>query len=444
MSSQPADIPHSLRQSIPDGTSLCVALSGGRDSSVLLHALAGLRERARWQLRAVHVDHGLQSGADAWARHCARLCSALDVPLQLRQVVTARDAGHGIEAAARDARYAAFRAGIRPGEWLLTAHHEDDQLETVLLHLLRGSGVSGLSGIPASSDFSAGRLCRPLLSVSRASIEAYAQAHGLGWVDDPMNADLALDRNYLRAQVIPALRLRWPAAARAAGRSARLAGEAADLLEDLAQIDERAVMQGEVVALPPFRALDPARQRNLLRSLVRRRGWCMPPEQRLNAGLQQLLDARADRHPVLAWSGYEVRRYRERLYLIEARPVAGLAESHDWSGAGELQLGGPRGQLRLQPATGAGLAARILGGGMRVAFRSGGEAIRGDGDPHHRTLKYLFQKHAVLPWMRGHIPLIYVGGELMAVGDLWLADWAMARSDEAGAVLVWAGHAAIV
>jgi tRNA(Ile)-lysidine synthase len=443
MNSQPADIQQSLRQAIPHGASLCVALSGGRDSSVLLHALAGLRDRKWWRLRAVHVHHGLQIAADAWVSHCERFCAELGVPLQVRRVVTAKDSGRGIEAAARDARYAAFRAEIQPAEWLLTAHHEDDQLETVLLHLLRGSGVSGLSGIPADGEFAAGRLCRPLLGVAGACIAAYAQAHGLHWIDDPMNADVALDRSYLRGQVIPVLQRRWPAAARAAGRSARLAGEAAGLLEDLAHVDERAVMQGDTVDLPPFRALGAARQRNLIRSLVRRRGWSMPPEQRLAAGLRQLLDARADRHPVLAWSTHEIRRFRERLYLLEAGPAAGLPGSHVWNGTGMLLLGGPRGQLRLQPVTGAGLAARLLNDGVTVVFRSGGETIRGDGDPHHRRLKYLFQKHAVVPWMRDHVPLLHVRGELAAVGDLWLADWALAGLDEPGAVPVWEGHAAI-
>lgn len=444
MSSQLAEIPERLRQLIPDGTSLCVALSGGRDSCVLLHALAGLRDRARWQLRAVHVDHGLQSGAAAWARHCEQVCLDLDVSLRVQQVVTPRDTGRGIEAAARDARYAAFRAEIQSGEWLLTAHHEDDQLETVLLHLLRGSGVSGLAGIPADSDFAAGQLCRPLLGVSAASIAAYAQAYALCWIDDPMNADTTIDRSYLRAQVVPLLRRRWPAAARAAWRSARLAGEAAELLEALAHIDEQAVMQGETLSLPLFRALSAARQRNLIRSLVRRRGWCMPPEQRLRAGLQQLLEAQADRHPVLAWSGYEIRRFRDRLYFVQAKPADSFAESHAWNGEGILVLGGMRGQLRFQPATGAGLAVRILNDGIKVVFRSGGEAIRGGGDPHHRTLKYLFQRYALVPWMRSHIPLLYAGGELVAVGDLWLADWAMARPDEPGVVLVWEGHGAIV
>ena len=443
MSRQLADIPQSLSQSIPGGTSLCVALSGGRDSSVLLHALAGLRELTHWQLRAVHVNHGLQSRADEFARHCEQFCAELDVPLLVQQVVTPKDAGRGIEAAARDARYAALRAGIQPGEWLLTAHHEDDQLETVLLHLLRGSGVNGLAGIPSASDFAAGRLYRPLLEVSRVSIEGYARAHALRWIDDPMNADIALDRNFLRAEVIPALRQRWPVAARAAGRSARLAGEAANLLEDLARIDELAVMQGKNLSLPPFRALSTARQRNLIRSLARQRGWCTPPEQRLSAGLQQLLDARADRHPVLAWSDYEIRRFRERLYLIEVGVTVGQAEGHVWSGEGVLMLGGMRGQLCLHEAVGAGLAARVAGRGLRVAFRAGGEAVRSGGDVHHRTLKYLFQKHAVVPWMRGHIPLLYVGGELAAVADLWLADWAMARPGELGVVPVWEGHAAI-
>ena len=444
MSSPLADIPQSLREAFPGGASLCVALSGGRDSSVLLHALAGLRERTGWQLRAVHVDHGLQPAAAAWARHCAAFCASLGVPLRVRHVVPAIDAGRGLEAAARDARYAALGAELGPGEWLLTAHHQDDQLETVLLHLLRGSGVHGLAGIPSRSDFAQGRLCRPLLGVSCESIAAYAQEHALGWIEDPSNADTALDRNFLRARVVPALRQRWPAAALAAGRSARLAAEAADLLEDLARIDGDLVMQGETLSLPPFRELGAPRQRNLVRYLLRQRGWRMPPEQRLVAGLQQLVGARVDRHPVLAWSGYSIRRFRERLYFVADSPAVDQAEPHVWSGEGVLQLGGPRGELRLQPTTGAGLAARIVGGGLQVAFRAGGEAMRSDGDAHHRTLKYLFQQHAVVPWMRSHIPLLYVDGELAAVADLWLADWAVAGPGEAGLLVAWDGHAAIL
>jgi tRNA(Ile)-lysidine synthase len=447
MSNPPADLAQILRRSIPERASLCVALSGGRDSSVLLHALAGLRDEAGWQLRAVHVNHGLQPAAGDWARHCGEFCAALGVPLAVRQVVPLTDAGHGLEAAARDARYAALAAELRSGEWLLLAHHEDDQLETVLLHLLRGSGVSGLAGIPAGSDFAGGRLCRPLLGVSGATIEAYARRHALAWIEDPSNADVLLDRNFLRARVIPPLRLRWPAAARAAGRSARLAAEAAELLADLARIDAEAVVQGETLGLEPFRDLGAARQRNLVRYLARQRGWPMPPEQRLAAGLQQLLGARPDRHPVLAWSGHSIRRFRERLYLVATdpavAPVGSQAGSQAWSGEGSLQLGGLRGELRLQPAVGAGLAKRILDGGLQLAFRNGGEAMRGRGDAHHRTLKYLFQKHAIVPWMRSHIPLLYAGGELAAVADLWLAEWALARPGEPAVVVVWIGHAAI-
>ncbi|MBM4220674.1 MAG: tRNA lysidine(34) synthetase TilS [Gammaproteobacteria bacterium] len=438
-----ADIQQALRQSIPDRASLCVALSGGRDSSVLLHALAGMRAEAGWQLRAVHVNHGLQPAAGDWVRHCEEFCATLGVPLAVRRVRPQTDGGSGIEAAAREARYEAFAAELGPGEWLLLAHHEDDQLETVLLHLLRGSGVTGLAGIPAGSDFAGGRLCRPLLGVSGASIAAYARLHALGWIEDPSNADVALDRNFLRARVIPPLRMRWPAAARAAGRSARLAAEAAELLADLARVDAQAVMQGETLNLEPFRGLGETRQRNLLRHLVRQRGWPMPPEQRLAAGLRQLLDARPDRHPVLAWSGHSIRRFRERLYLVEADPGVHPDGSRSWNGEGSLQLGALRGELRLQPATGAGLARQVVDGGLQLAFRNGGEAMRSGGDAHHRSLKYLYQKHAVVPWMRSHIPLLYAGRELAAVADLWLADWAMARPGEPGALVSWTGHAAI-
>jgi tRNA(Ile)-lysidine synthase len=435
-----------LLRALPAAASLCVAFSGGRDSTVLLHALAGLADKAGWRLRALHVNHGLQAQSVAWAEHCAAAAASLGLPCALLQVAP-KKAGRGLEAAAREARYRALEAELRPGEWLLTAHHADDQLETVLLHLLRGSGVAGLAGIPRDAPFGAGRLCRPLLDVPAEALEIYGrqvlEPLRIEWLTDPMNADPAYDRGFLRQAVTPVLRQRFPAAAAATARSAAFAAEAAGLLGALAEGDAATLVSGDRLALRPFRALEPARQRNLLRHLARQRGWSIPPERRLREGLGQLLDAAAGRQPVLRWSGHEIRRFREHLYLLDVAVPPGTTggtEHHPWTG-GTLLLGGVRGELNLHPVIGAGLAPGVLADGLDVVFRTGGERLRAGADRHHRTLKFLFQSRGVVPWMRGHVPLVLARGRLAAVGDLWTAAWATAGTAETGQQIVWSGHA---
>jgi len=440
MAGQDPSIPGVVAALLPPGVQVCVAFSGGRDSAVLVHALAAIRVQHELTLRAVHVHHGLQAAADDWARHCAAFCAARAVPLTVLRLATPGNQGRGLEAAAREARYAALAGELKPGEWLLTAHHEDDQLETLLLHLLRGSGVAGLAAIPATGGLGGGRLLRPLLAVPAARIQAWAQAESLQWLDDPMNRDLALDRNYLRAEILPRLRRRWPAVASAAGRSAALAGEAAGLLGDLAAMDASSVAPDGHISLQGLAALSPARQRNLVRHLVRQRGWPAPPERRLREGLPQFLRAAPERHPLLAWGSHALRRYRGALYLLDLdEDLRWSGGPLNWNGAGVLELGGVRGRLRLESAAGTGLKPDIARD-LVVSFRSGGERVRAPGDPHHRTLKYLFQSHGVVPWMRPHVPLLHARGQLAAVGDLWVADWASAAPGEAGTRVIWEAH----
>lgn len=443
MADQLRSIPEIIAAQLPPGTRACVAFSGGRDSSVLIHALARIRAARPVMVRAVHVHHGLQPEADDWVRHCAAYCADRDVPLTVLRLETPRNRGRGLEAAAREARYAAIGEDLNPGEWLLTAHHQDDQLETLLLHMVRGAGVAGLAAIPVNAGFGRGRLLRPLLGVSTEDIQAWALGESLQWLEDPMNRDLHLDRNFLRAEVVPRLRSRWPAVADTAGRSAALAAEAAELLTDLATLDATTVTADGRVSVLALRELSPARQRNVIRHLVRRRGWLAPPERRLRAVLPQLTGSPAQRHPVLVWGGHAIRRYRGWLYLLDE--AGGLASGTPaltrWDGTGVLVLGGARGRLRLVSApAGTGLKA-ALAGELAVGFRSGGERVQARGDPHHRTLKYLFQTHGVVPWMRCHVPLIHAGGELAAVGDLWVADWASAQAKDPGVRIVWDSHA---
>jgi len=442
-----------LLQSIPSNTALCVAFSGGRDSTALLHALAGLRQESQFNLRAMHVNHGLQAAAQDWEEHCAALASRLDVPYSAVRVTVRTDGGHGLEAAAREARYAALRAGLQPGEWLLTAHHADDQLETVLLHLFRGSGVSGLAGIPRATPFGPGRLFRPLLAVPAAALIDYGAdlllPQGLVWLNDPMNADCAYDRSFLRHDVTPVLRRRFPAAAGAAGRSAALAAEAAGLLDELARIDSQEIVAAHRLSLEPLRKFSPARQRNLIRFQARERGWALPPERRLREGLTQLLEAAPGRQPVLRWSGHEIRRFRQHLHLLDTAALRVIPgdPALKLGGSRPLVLGGPRGVLSLHQGSRAGgaaaLASAVVADGLQVVFRSGGERVRAGTDRHHRTLKYLFQSRGIVPWMRCHLPLIFARGELAAVADLWTADWAASQPPERGFQILWSGHAPI-
>jgi tRNA(Ile)-lysidine synthetase-like protein len=280
--------------------SLCVAFSGGVDSTALLVALARKRS-ASLQLRAVHVDHGLRAASRQWAAHCRALARDLHVPLKVLTTKVARPRGTSLEAAAREARYRLLATELRPGEILLTAHHSDDQLETVLLQLLRGSGLPGISAMPALAPFADGLLARPLLSRSRAELERWVRQQGLTWVEDDTNVDDSLDRNYLRLRVLPLIRDRWPGSATAVARSARHAAEAQALLDTLARADIDRASYGESLSIKSLRALPPDRRRNALRFWITRTGYLAPDTKRLEEITGPLLDARPDANPFVEW-----------------------------------------------------------------------------------------------------------------------------------------------
>jgi tRNA(Ile)-lysidine synthase len=283
--------------------------------------------------------------------------------------------------------------------------------------------------------FGPGRLLRPLLAVDRARLAEHARAAGLTWIEDPTNRDTALDRNYLRHEVVPALRRRWPGLAAAIGRSARLAAEATALLDQVARGDSATAVADGLIELPALRRLEPARQRNLIRYVLYRRGLAPPSETQLRAGLEQLLTAGVDRQPLLRWPGGEVRRYRERLYVLDADPAqatAGLPAEYAWDGRAPLNMGPVRGRLRLVADDRVAPPAAVL----TVHFRHGGERLPDADRRHHKRLKKVFQERGVLPWMRAHVPLITGGGELLAVGDLWSSRALRSR-------IVWDRHAPI-
>lgn len=274
---------------------LCVALSGGCDSVVLTHLLSRLGLAGR--LSAIHVHHGLSPNADAWADFNTRYCRDLGIPLTIRHVAVELNSGLGLEAAARQARYAAFAESA--AECLLLAQHRGDQAETVLFNLLRGTGVTGAAAMPVERSLGAQRLLRPLLDISRNEIEAYAQANGLSWVSDESNADIALTRNYLRHEALIGLSKRFPAAEASLAQAAANFAEAAGLLDELAEQDWVLARAGEAARLAVLRQMSETRLKNLLRYRLRQLGWRVPVASRLDEFARQLRSAAPDRHPEL-------------------------------------------------------------------------------------------------------------------------------------------------
>lgn len=296
---------------LPRGSRVAVALSGGLDSSVLLDLSARYAAGNDLSLSAIHIHHGLNLRADAWAQACELGCARLGIQLELVRVSVPRDTGEGLEAAARRLRYQAFDA--LQVEHILLAHHANDQAETLLFNLMRGAGVRGAAGIPAITGTS-GRYLRPLLACLRADLEAYATHQGLSWVEDESNADTRFSRNYLRHEVVPVLEARFPAAVEGLSRAAEHFSEAQTLLDELARMD-LAGCKDFPVPVSLLRGLGEPRARNALRYLIAVHGLQAPGVKRLSEVLRQFMEARVDRHPSLDLPGYRLYRQRDAVHL---------------------------------------------------------------------------------------------------------------------------------
>ncbi|MGR8918494.1 MAG: tRNA lysidine(34) synthetase TilS [Gammaproteobacteria bacterium] len=418
---------------------LVVAYSGGCDSSVLLELVAGYAARRGLGVCAVHVDHGLDAGSHERARFCARAAAQSGIDARSLEVDGGPAPGQSVEAWARAARYARLAEVLPPGGCLLTAHHADDQAETVLLRALAGAGPHGLAAMRELRPFHHGFLGRPLLGLSRRDIEACARARGITWVDDPGNDDPRFRRNRLRRDALPALEYAQPGAVAGLRRLAALQRELADGIDRLCdQLTDAAT--GVPARLPlDLLAANEAWLRPFLlkRALVRSR---LPVcgQRHLEEILARLVGARRDASPLVAWSGAEARRYRETLYLMRPLAPAPPPEA-SWllDVARGLEL--PWGRLSLGPAGGPALSARqVSGARLEVGFRRGGEQLVPAGRRHRRALKKLFQEWGVPPWERSRTPLLYVDGELAAVGDRCVtAPFAAQPGAEEGRAVRW-------
>lgn len=401
-----------------------IAYSGGVDSHVLLHAVCELRQNNPWAVSAIHVNHGLHAEALVWEDHCLAVCQRLGVACTVEHLKVRAIGTEGMEAAARRLRYATLARHVGGTETLLTAHHLDDQAETVLLQLLRGAGVRGLAGMPVVMNFSGGALVRPLLGFTRAELLHYAEQHRLQWIEDTSNRDLGRSRNFIRHQVLPLLEQRWPQAKRVIARAGRHAAEASALVDTIAEVDLPFLTTGEhgTISIPALRRLESARRRNAIRYWIRQRGFAMPPAQLFEQIVHVVEQSPRSRHATITWPGAEVRRYRDRLLIVAPRPNADAKIDITWNFAQPLEVPGTGYILCLERTLGSGLSAqRLSGKTARVRLRRGGESIRLPGRQHHHKLKKLFQDAGVPPWERQRLPLIFIDEELVAVGDRWVS-----------------------
>lgn len=417
------------------GQRLGVALSGGRDSAALLVACARHAGQHAVALHALHVHHGLSAHADAWADACAVLAARHDVPLDVRRVAVADVAALGVEAAARQARYAALRAAAAALrlDAVMLAHHEDDQAETVLLQALRGAGPHGLAAMAARQrDAGALLWLRPLLAVPRAAIDDYVAAR-IAWVDDDSNATTAHRRNALRHEVMPAVATAFPSAARTLARVAAHQAEAAALLDDLAKQDAGGAFDGVTLACAALADLPAPRARNLLRWFLRGHGLPPPSTARLAAMLAQLAAPRRDAEVELAHAGVALGVHRGRIHVHAPAPPPYEVR---WQGERELRL--PHGRLAFLRQVGEGIATERLGaGGALVGPRAGGERLALHARRPRRALAAWLYDAGLPAWSRDALPLVRCAGEVVAVAALGVDVGWRAAPGQPGIGLAW-------
>jgi tRNA(Ile)-lysidine synthase len=411
-----------------------VGYSGGLDSHVLLHALVKSRHKlqADVQILGLYVHHGLSPNAETWARHCQSVCEGLGAEFACIRV-DVHGTGNGPEADARSARYAAFEKFLNATDTLLLAHHLDDQIETILYRLFRGSGLKGMGGMPVERVIGQSSLIRPLLSVSKQDLKIYAESKDLGWIDDESNFDMQIDRNYIRHEIVPVIRARWPAYKKTISRFAELAGADFQLLRELAEQDLDRLHKNidAPIDLEELRRLGGSRQKNAVLHWINNTGLPMPTQIQLLELVQQLNIKRPDAIQFISWSGVEIRVFKQKAYLME--PLAELESPFIWR-ADEPRLVGGR-VLAAQRVKNGGLID--AGKPFSIRFRQGGERCQPQGRAGSHPLKKIFQELEVPPWVRDRTPLIYQGEELVAAAGLFVCAGHVAQEGAEGWEVTW-------
>jgi tRNA(Ile)-lysidine synthase len=426
---------HFLSRYLKPNQHVLLALSGGLDSSVLLHLLAAAKQTIRFELHATHVHHGLSPNADAWADFCMQQCQLLNVPIEVVRVQLDLNAKQGIEAAARQLRYEAlfdFKVNGTAPNFVVTAHHQDDQAETLLLQLFRGAGVKGLASMGSIDE--SRRLMRPLLDVSRQTLQEYAEQQNIPWCNDESNDNTQYERNFVRHDVMPVLATHYPSVKSVLARTASHLAEANDLLDTLAKIDADKLLQNNSLCLQGLTGFDLPRAKNLLRWWFSQNQLTMPTSEHLNEIIQQLFNAKADANINIQLQHLSLKRYQQRAYLCAER----LAEPFDMTWNSEPYLNLPNGgQLHFKQVVGSGLALKHGMTKLRITNRDGGERFKPDVFRPTRTLKHLLQEANIPPWQREYLPLIYWHDTLALVPNIGITHELQAVENELGLDIIW-------
>lgn len=432
-----------LKEIAHDNCRIVLAFSGGVDSRVMLDLLSSFSQRfPEYRYLAVHIHHGLCQEADAWQQKCRQWALEAGIDFVTDNVSLQTGSRVSIEQAARDARYLALSQYVKTDDLLLTAQHIDDQLETVLLALKRGSGPSGLSAMAAARPFHGGTLLRPLLGHNRSEIEAYAATHQLDWVEDKSNDDRRFDRNFIRHDVVPQLVERWPGLKKSVARSAQLCAEQESLLNELLT-DKLVDFMGSKQQIEVSKlVLESEQCRNYL---LRR--WCafhkvlMPSRVQLTEIWNNVACANQNANPVVDIHNYQIRRYQHCLYLINR-----YSDVSNWQAClnHKVELPDGLGMLTLSSMSKTnsqvnGLSIRVPNTGEVVTVRFGVEGLSAHPSSrvHSRKLKKLYQEYEVPSWERCRTPLIFYGDQLAAVADLFVCKSFTTDNSELEIQLVW-------
>lgn len=395
-----------------------IAYSGGLDSTVLLYAMRA----AKLPIHAVHVNHHLQSASDTWQLHCEEVCKSLAVQLTVQHAQIEKVPQKSLENIARDARYALLEEMLDVNSAIVTAHHQDDLAETILLQLLRGAGPAGLAAMPVCKKLSSGYLLRPLLHYSRTELQDYASSHNLQWVDDSSNQLNDFDRNYLRNEVMPKLIERWPAAQQTLSRSAILQADALSCLSDLAKVDIQAAQtkQSHILDVSALQALSIVRLNNVLRFWIRSNDIRVPSKKVLRQIVVDIVQKdESQGSPLQAWNEGEIRRFRNHIYLMKPLKPHDASQVFRWKIDRPLLIESL--DRTLLPKELEDLNVVIPDGvnELTVRFREGGERLKPFGTKQHRSLKNLLQEADIPPWERTRIPLLYHNDQLISVLGYW-------------------------
>ena len=415
-----------------------VAYSGGLDSQVLLYALSRIIPKKR--LRVIHVNHGWHVDSIKWANICQHTCKKLGIYCEIVPVDAHPKSGESPEAYAREARYGAMAKRIPAGDYLLTAHHRNDQAETLLLQLLRGAGLKGLASMPFCQTFAKAYLMRPLLDFTRTELYGYAQEHQLTWVEDDSNMDLRFNRNFIRHQVLPLIQQRWPQADKTIARAAANLAEAHSLLDEVAHQDW-SIARGpatNILIISSLMKLSAMRRSNVLRYWLKQLHFSLPSQKQFQQ-IDVLLKSRMDASPRVNWGNIQLRRYRDCLYalnLIETEKLFKVGRTV-WK-LSEIVTLPTLDQLTSKQVLGTGLNHSLLKEQqVEVAFRQGGERFYASNHQGSHPLKKLFQEWGVPPWQRNKLPLIYYQEELIAVAGYDIDPRFSAKQNELGFVIEW-------